>query len=267
MAVVTVNVVDFVPSTLSGNVFIDHVENFREMRDTGAAPIRNGVQDDDEKGFASVRIKLISSENYTGGLIEREVLTDSEGSFWFYNVVPGAYEVVFECPDEIIFTGDAELDVDIPALGDVVRDDFNFGVIGTQGSAMSTVGLLASSYLRTNATMEQLSNGGREGGLVSIGDNNEQSFLVLGSGYEGVEFAEVELNEAKDFALLTILKDGERLSTTLNKDYFVLSNDNLAIQFFGGMDDLSFAPAGANEGTTFDAYRTAVDDFMNNNEE
>ena len=175
--------------------------------------------------------------------------------------------MVYEYPNEIIFAGDADLDITIPALGDVQKDDFNFGVIGTQGSAMSTVGLLASSYLRTNATMEQLSDNGREGGLVSLGGDEEQSFLVLGSGYEGVEFAEVELNATKDFALLTILKDGERLSTTLNNDYFVLSSDNLAIQFFGGMDDLSFSPADGNEGTTFDSYRTAVDDYMNNNVE
>ena len=262
--VVTVSVVDFVPSELGGSVFIDHVENFRDVRDNGADPIRNGVQDDDEKGFASVRIKLVSSDNYTGSPIEREVLTDSEGYFQFTNVVPGVYQVVYEYPDEIVFIGDDVLDVMIPALGDVHQDDFNFGVIGLQGSAISTVGLLASSYLRTNATMDQLSNGGREGGMVSLGDDNEQSFLVLGSGYEDVQFAEVELVGPNfELALLTIVKEnGERHSTMLSDDYFVLSADNHAIQFFGGMNDLAFSAADPTEG---DAHRKAVDDYMMNN--
>ena len=261
-----VEVIDFVPSTLGGSVFVDHVENFRDVRDKGADPIRNGIKEDDEKGFASVRIKLVSTDNYTGSPIEREVLTDAEGDFEFTDVVPGVYKVVYEHPEQVRYEGSGEYDLTIPALGDVQRNDFNFGLIGTQGAAMTNVGLLASSYLRTDATIAQSSNGGREGGLVCLDSNGQQSFLVLGSGFENIEFAELELNAAKDAALLTLLTDeGLLLAAVLSDDYFVLSSGERGIQFFGGLNDHVFSEAGSVDGTNFDTTRTAVEDFQNNN--
>ena len=221
-----------------------------------------------EKGFASVRIKLVSDNNYTNSPIEREVLTDSEGNFEFTNVVPGEYKVVYEHPEQVRYEGPGEYDVSIPALGDVQRSDLNFGLIGTKGAAMSSVGLLASSYLRTNATIAQISDGGREGGLVCLDETGQQSFIVLGSGFEGIEFAELELNATKDAALLTLLTEaGELRSTILTDEYFVLSNDQCGIQFFGGQNDLFFTENGSTDGTTFDNTRTAVEDYQNNNNE
>jgi hypothetical protein len=262
----TVEVVDFVPSTLGGSVFVDHVENFRDVRDKGADPIRNGIKEEDEKGFASVRIKLVSTNNYTGSPIEREVLTDAEGDFEFTDVVPGVYKVVYEHPEQVRYEGSGEYDLTIPALGDVQRNDFNFGLIGTQGAAMTNVSLLASSYLRTDATIAQISNGGREGGLVCLDSSGQQSFLVLGSGFENIEFAELELNAAKDAALLTLLTDeGLLLAAVLSDDYFVLSSDECGIQFFGGLNDHVFSEAGSVDGTNFDTTRTAVEDFQDNN--
>ncbi|MAI72271.1 MAG: hypothetical protein CMM01_15360 [Rhodopirellula sp.] len=263
---VTVTVVDFVPSTLGGSVFVDHVENFRDVRDNGAEPYRDGVQDDDEKGFASIRIKLVSENNYTNSPIEREVLTDVDGNFEFTDIAPGEYKVVYEHSEQIRYDGPVEYVVDIPALGDVQRNDLNYGLIGTQGAAMAGVGLLASSYLRTNATLAQISDGGREGGLVCLDSSGQQSFMVLGSGFENVEFAELELNEANDAALLTLLtEEGQRLSTILTDDFFVVSNDQCGIQFFGSLNDHFFQEAGSTDGTPFDDTRTAVDDFEDNN--
>ena len=262
----TVVVVDFVPSMLSGGVFIDHVENFRDVRDNGADPIRNGVKDDDENGFASVRIKLVSSDNYTNSSIEREVLTDADGNFEFTDVVPGEYKVIYEYPEQVRYEGSGEYDVSIPALGDVQRNDFNFGLTGTQGAAMTSVGLLASSYLRTDATISQISDGGREGGLVCLDSSGQQSFLVLGSGFEGVQFAELELNATQDAALLTLLtQEGDLLSTILTEEFFVVSNDQCGIQFFGSLNDHFFTEAGSTNGTTFDNTRTAVEDYQDNN--
>ena len=91
-------------------------------------------------------------------------------------------------------------------------------------------------------------------------------FFVLGSGFEGVTFAELELNTTQDAALLTLLTEqGDLLSTILTEEYFVVSNDQCGIQFFGSLNDHFFTEAGSTNGTTFDNTRTAVDDFQDNN--
>ena len=131
---------------------------------------------------------------------------------------------------------------------------------------MAGVGLLASSYLRTDATIAQISDGGREGGLVCLDSNGQQSFIVLGAGFENIEFAELELNEAHDAALLTLLTDdGERISAVLTEEFFVVSGDKCGIQFFGSLNDHVFAESGSIDSTAFDDTRTAVDDFEDNN--
>ena len=209
---------------------------------------------------------MVSDNNYTNNPIEREVLTDVDGKFEFTDIAPGVYTVVYEQSDQIRFDGQLEHEVTIPALGDVQRDDLNYGVFGTQGTAMAGVGLLASSYLRTDATIAQISDGGREGGLVCLDSNGQQSFIVLGAGFENIEFAELELNEAHDAALLTLLTDdGERISAVLTEEFFVVSGDKCGIQFFGSLNDHVFAESGSIDSTAFDDTRTAVDDFEDNN--
>ena len=97
------------------------------------------------------KYKNISENNYTNSPIEREVLTDVDGNFEFTDIAPGEYKVVYEHSEQIRYDGPVEYVVDIPALGDVQRNDLNYGLIGPQGAAMAGVGLLASSYLRTKS--------------------------------------------------------------------------------------------------------------------
>ena len=264
-ATVTVTVQDFNPTSITGSVFIDHVENFQDVINGNADPFRNGLKDEDEQGIGGVPVVLTSSaaNNVTGQDIMQVALTTVDGLYTFDNLAPGDYEVSYDVPDTLIYIGVEQKSVSIEAPGGVDVNELNFPVLGTQGSAMNNVDILASSYLRTNATMMQITDGGREGGTVSLTGTGSQEFIILGSGYEGVVFAELALNDAKDSALLTILEeDGDLLSATLNTDHFVISEDGLGVQFFGGMNDLNFVESTAVIGAEYDMYRDAVDRFF-----
>lgn len=264
-ATVNVTVQDFNPTSITGSIFIDHVENFEDVINNNADPFRDGVKDDDEQGIGASEVVLTSSaaNNVTGQDIRQVVLTNAEGLYAFDNLAPGQYEVTYDVPEEVIFVGAEQKVVTIEAPGGVDVNELNFPVLGTQGSALDNVDILASSYLRTNATIMQMSDGGREGGTVLLEEDGALEFIVLGDGYESIVFAEFTLNDAKDSALLTILEeDGDLLSATLNTDHFVLSEDGCGVQFFGGMNDLNFVDSTAAVGAEYDMYRDAVDRFF-----
>jgi hypothetical protein len=264
-ATVFVSVQEFNPTAITGSVFIDHVENFQDVIAGRAEPFRNGLKDEDEQGVGSVRIVLTSSaaDNVTGQDITEVALTTVDGLYTFENLAPGQYEVTYDVPETLIYVGVEQKSVTIEAPGGIDVNELNFPVLGTQGAALNNVDILASSYLRTNATMMQITDGGREGGTVALTETGGQEFIILGSGFEGVVFAELALNDAKDSALLTILEeDGDLLSATLNTDHFVVSDDGLGVQFFGGMNDLNFVESTAAIGADYDNYRDAVDSFF-----
>jgi hypothetical protein len=259
-AVVNVTVQDFVPSTISGAVFIDHVENVQELL-AGASPIRNGLKDADEKGLTGVQIQLVSQ---TTGETVAAVFTDLNGDYSFENVAPGDYNVVYDVPSSVIFTGSPEHAISIGSAGGATETDMNFALLGTTGSAMQTVDILAASYLRTNATSAQISDGGREGGVVSLDSEGNQNFLIAGSGFESALFAEVVLNQNRDAALLTIVEDnGDVLTTRLSNDQSVVSRDGTGVQFFGGRNDFEFANADADLiEQEFANFRNAIDQIL-----
>jgi hypothetical protein len=250
-------------SSISGSVFIDHVENLQAVI-AGAAPVRNGVKDSDENGLGGVEIQLVSAanENSTGLAISQTTLTDLDGNFTFDDLAPGTYHVIYDVPNMVIFVGASDLVRTIPTTGDVDLVGANFPVLGTQGSALHSVDILASSYLRTNATISQISNGGREGGVVAYDEQGNQEFLIAFSGYEGVKFAEFALSNDHDSALLTIIEDdGDVMSALLSSDHFVVSADGRGVQFFGGLNDLNFVDADSMIPIQdeFPTYRDAID--------
>lgn len=265
-ATVFITVQDFRPSSISGSVFVDHVENLQDVL-KGADPIRNGIQDSDEGGLGGSTVRLVSaaSDNQTGAAIELTVLTNLDGSFTFGELAPGTYHVVYDHPNTVIYLGVSDKVVEIEESGEDDVTGVNFGVIGTQGAALNNVDILASSYLRTNATINQISNGGREGGLVSLDAEGNQEFVIAFSGFEDVRFAEFALSNDRDTALLTVIEEnGNVMSAILSSDHFVVTADGRAVQFFGGMNDLSFfdPESVASIQNDFPSYRDAIDQVL-----
>ncbi len=245
-------------STISGAIFIDHVENSVAIRG-GADPIRNGLKDSDENGLSGVAVRLVGTDS-SGQAVNRSALTGAQGGYTFSNVVPGNYQVIYDVPNTVIFLGASQVPVSIPTSGGATVPNVNFALLGTQGAAMSSADILSSSYLRTNATIAQISNGGREGGTVSLDALGNQNFIVVGSGFEDADFVEFVLNAERDAALLTIVEDGVVSSARLTSDHFVVTPDGMGVQFFGGMNDFVWINSGADAfEEEFANYRNAVD--------
>ena len=267
-ATVTVTVNDFAPSVITGSIFFDRIDNFQEFLN-GAAPERNGSKDANESGLGAVPVNLVSDsdQNVTGEAIELTVYTDLHGNYRFDNVAPGTYRIVYEIPSTIVFgvngDGSAEagvMQVMIGAAGGETFEDMNFTLIDTIGSALGNIDILSSSYLRSNTTTSEASQGGRRGGLVSLSDSGEQLFFKAMRGFDNVRHAELALNESRDAALLTVIdEDGTLLTARLSDDHFVVNRDGTAVQFFGGFEDFNFTSPASSMTSEFEDYRNAID--------
>ncbi len=275
-ATVRVSVQNFNPSSIGGSIFIDHVENLGSVIEQGADPIRNGVKESDESGLGGVLVNLFSAaaNNSTGQDVHLQTLTNLHGGYEFGGVAPGSFtitamvdgEPISQLSTKVIYLGESELHVGIGSGGGQTFTEINFPLLGTRGNAMDTVDILASSYLRTNPSVGAGTNGGREGGLVSLASDGSQNFFIAGEGFDGVVFAELVVNQDRDAALLTIIEeDGDVLSTRLSADHFVVSGGNgLGIQFFGGINDFDFVAASndASIHEEFAQYRNAIDQVL-----
>ena len=254
-------------SKIGGSIFIDHVENLSDIILSNADPIRNGIKDSDESGLGGVPVRLVSAagQNSTGQAVNLTAFTELDGSYCFEGVAPGNYSVVYDVDHStVIFLGASEIPVTIGSAGGQTLEGLNFALLGTQGSALDTVDILATSYLRTNPPMSQLSDGGREGGLVSLDANGNQNFFIANEGFEGIRFAELVLNDARDAALLTVIEDdGDVLTARLSGEHFVVTADGMGVQFFGGIDDFVFTDADTlSIEDEFANYRKAIDQVL-----
>lgn len=248
-------------STVSGTLYIDHIENFPEVTQ-GAAPERNGVKDADEPGLGGVAVSMTSAanQNSSGVAVSASLITDLNGSYSFTNVAPGTYTITYDVPDGVVFTGVKTEQVVIGASGGAALSGPALGAISL-GGALSNLDILASSYLTANQSMSLLSDSGAQGGQVVLDSSGNQELFVASLGLAGIRFAEVALNAQQDAALLTVIEnDGTIKSARLSSDHFVLGHNGGAIQFFGGLEDFDFAASPSNLITQeFATYRNAID--------
>ncbi len=242
------------PTTIFGSLFIDEM-----------TPTRNGEMDAGEDGLAGVVVRLTSSGTQnTGGIeVDRVVLTDIRGNYTFGNVQPGSYEIEYEIPENVVYLGETRFDFEASAEGGNVS--LNFAALGLSGG-LNNLDILSSSFLANNGLVSDMSDQGRQGGSVALGEDGAQELLVANAGFDGVRFAELALNGTQDAALLTILmEDGTVQTAQLSQDFFVVSNDGTAVQFFGGIEDFDFADSPSELlAQEFIGYLDAIDAILAN---
>ncbi|MDG2220770.1 MAG: cadherin domain-containing protein [Rubripirellula sp.] len=255
-AVGEVNYLRFVPSTISGLVFEDHLENGIEVAMNGADEIRNGVKDIDEVGFAGLTVELFSaaSENVTGEEIQMSTQTDLDGSYSFDSLPPGDFHLQLVDPPGVDLIGDDDrvvafrgttggvlkvstvqnqidqtVTIDGP-FGDQDITGIDWHVV-SKGRALDTNNLLSSNYDNLDE------HGNPKGAFALLDKDGNQVFVGVTGGFAGVDMVTVTYDKANDEALLEVLDEGQVQSRILAEDEYELAEGD-KIQVFGGLDDL-----------------------------
>ncbi|MEO1615076.1 MAG: cadherin-like domain-containing protein [Planctomycetota bacterium] len=257
-ATVTITGRTIVGSSVSGTLFIDHIENIEDVRN-GADPIRNGVHDEDEDALGGVMVRLYQVVNG----VETEVaqtMTGNDGIYSFPEVLGGTYIVEYDVPDSVMFEGSRRGVVNVSDVGDEQLSGPSLGGIGLVG-VQHRVELLARYY----AQVSQVTDDPTGLGTAQLDENGNQVMFVAGEGFES-EFAEVVLNETRDAVLLTMLDgDGNYVTARIGQDFFVVAGDGEGVRFFGDLDDFGFSPFDPDNAalqSEFEAYGNTIDLIM-----
>ncbi|WP_161604398.1 cadherin-like domain-containing protein [Roseiconus nitratireducens] len=249
----------FVPSSISGQLYIDEVENIQEVL-KGADPIRNGVKDSDEDGLGGIEVRLLQ----VTGEGESELattLTDNDGNYAFENLEPGTYVVEYVIPASIQYNGSTRQQFVIGPEGGEDLSGPNLSAVGVTGS-LHRIDLLAKTYLAAGIA-DTGSGDAQSGGVAQLNADGTQAVFIAGEGFESVEYAEIALNDARDAALLTIMDDGVVKSVQLEAGQFVVNGDATAVRFFGTVDDFDWVESPDSQMTQeFDDYRNAIDRIL-----
>ncbi len=252
---VNITVQEFVPSQISGSVYVDETND--------------GIRQSAELALGGVVVTLQGTA--FGVPVFDTYITLADGSYHFDNLAPGSYTVSFENPamwldglDTAGALGDKDglannnsFGIDLASPGGANATQYNFSVLGLQSGYSSILERLASRYFLTNNGSGVQAN---EGLYSTVGSDNSQQSIALLDGYEDILFAETVLNAAGTEVYLTVVTDNLEVKTAkIGKGRFFTSHDsagNIVIRILGGMNDFAFTSVGSVPATR---YLDAVD--------
>ena len=244
-ATVTITGRTFVPSTISGQLFVD-------------GDVNPGILDEMEEALGSVPIRLIEQIN-GGESVIATVVTNADGEYAFTDVDPGTYFVEYEIPDSVVFHGSTRGQI---VVGDVGGETFSgpdLNPIGLVG-VLQRLDYLVKTYVAAGIIDTTNLPEGLGGGSVHLNEDGTQKMFVAEEHFD-VEFAEVVLNDSRDAALLTIIDlDGIVKSARLTLDQFIVAGEGEGVRFYGNMSDFDFVEnPGSALTDEFEDYRNAID--------
>ncbi|MCU0959258.1 MAG: Ig-like domain-containing protein, partial [Pirellulaceae bacterium] len=241
-ALVTVDVIDAVPSDISGVVYLD-VNN-------------NGVKDAAEIELAGVEVTLTGT-NIRGQALNITVKTDVDGVFRFENILPNlegsleGYSIAAAQPKFLIDGKDGMLD-------STVADDLNPGVAGNdlftgiqlglwgtgraEGNYMVGERGLSSKYI----SLAQYLSSTRKGLAVATNLAGDDYWFTVLQGWEGLESVHVQL--ASDLTYADVWVNGSADPVRLNYTKYHVAGDRATgeymIYFNGSAVELGFDLSG-----------------------
>ncbi len=238
---VEIEVVDAVPSDISGSIFMD-VNN-------------NGIRDPQEIALAGVEV-MLTGMNIRGETVDRMVTSGTDGTFLFNSVLPGAlnnttgYTVAANTPeftiDGLDRIGDDSVDSTYTpgSAGNDVFTGIELGLFGTQRAEMN-YSFGERGLTGRYTSISQYLSSTRKGLAAATSLAGDNYWFTVMKGWDGVETAQVQL--ANDFtsATLTILDtQGQTHVRTISyRDYHVAGDrttGQFIIYFNGSAQDLGF---------------------------
>ena len=251
-ATVTVTVLEYIPSKLSGYVYLD--VNNSGQKDVGETPL-GGV------------IVTLSGTDMFGDSVELQQRTDALGFYQFVDLAPGSYQVIETHPQLLIDGMDRAGDVVFAAGTDelpiVLEQDsditgFNFGECGRAATHISVLDFFASTP-RESVLMAANSNGGGQWYAVEGGWSHAKSMiLALESDMSSAQL-NVTSTESQEFSTtLNLLapRHVQRLAT-VGSDHLLRVVGSPQILFPGA--DCPCAPLGDGEGEASSVFIAAED--------
>ncbi len=248
-ATVQVDVVDAVPSNISGVVYLD-VNN-------------NGVRDPQEIVLAGVEVTLTGT-NIRGVPVNRTVKTDVHGVFLFENILPNAagdtvgYTIssaterfLIDGIDSIVDSTVAD-DLNPGTAGNDVFTGISLGLWGTQRSEMNYLfgeRGLQSKYI----SIAQFLSSTRTGLAVATNLQGDDFWFALLQGWEGVASVDVQLAADLATCQLTIVDiHGHSQTRTIGYQKYHVAGDratgDFMVYFNGSAADLGFDLLASNGG-------------------
>jgi len=257
---VNVTVRDFVPTQISGKVFVDETND--------------GIIDNAERRLGGVEVVLTG--NALGiPIAQRTYKTLADGSYHFDNLAPGQYVVRYVTPvytidglDVAGALGDADgvanqFTINVPQPGGDDGSGYNFAVIGVDASYVRILDLLASRYFTRNPAMLH------KGLYAAIGADNISLWTAKLDGFDGLVAGEVVISPSGDRAQLTMVDANENVFTaSLSPSQYVITTDratgNRIIRILGDASSLNFQQISlaAPPVVSINRYLEAIDEIF-----
>jgi hypothetical protein len=226
VAVLTVNVAAFVPSSVSGRVWVDDDQD--------------STQDGDELRLVGVEMVLTGRAiGATSDITPIRKTTRTDGSYTFDGLAPGNYVVSFTPPSKLIDApaqNSISLTVAAPGGTNSVQ---NFSVYGFEAGYNHLLQNLESNYYLRNGQQW------RQRGLTSLVlPNGSSAWTTHHGGYEGFQSESVRI--AADGVYVRVLQANSSMMETKVPRNMYLScvddNGNTLVRIFATPAQLSFAP-------------------------
>jgi hypothetical protein len=239
-ATITLDVKDFIPSTISGVVYGE---------ETG-----NSTIDENERFLGGVPIVLVGVA--LGEPVNRSTMTLANGTYEFDNLAPGSYVVKFTRPElmvdgaDIVGThGDADnienqFTLNIAPPGNVQAKNYNFALNGLDLKYAIQLDSLASSYYARDVSLKT------NGMIGVIKPGNNLGWTAAMDGYSNIAYSEMLLSNDGTRVILSVVNKNEEIYTTvLSRGQYVKTVDtagNTLVRVLGGYGKFTWTKVALN---------------------